>query len=285
MKAPFMKTENNSSKYYLLYIIALIPIILEGILTNNLKSFLLIILAIAIATLVAVGCQLIKKESIKAIIVEENILYALLITLLLPLNINIAIYSLILIIILSLVRIFSKAKAPIVPIAILLILIVSYLTGNSLSINDNHLLTFTNYFIGYTHSNLYINSILLIIIGYLILCANSIYKKDIFLYTSGIYIILIFILSLIKNDLSLYFYTNNLNLVLFSYAFIAPLSKYSSYTIKGKIVYSLLISMITFILTILNINYGVIIAILIANILHEYIDKYLEKLAKLVKKC
>lgn len=278
ISSPFLKTNNNLKKYIITYIISLIPILLYGVFTNGLKALLIILITILIASCVELVYRLVlKNDSFNLNSFLSINLYSILIAILLPLNLNLFLYSLILVIDLFLYKILNE-KIPLISFAFIVVIIMHLIFKNNLFVEQNELLNFNNHFIGYLNSNLFTSSIILSLLGLSVLCNNPVYKKDIAITCCLGYIILLFVLAIISNDLLKYFNSFIFSYNLFAFIFIAPISKNSCYTTYGKFIYSLIIIIISFIFTIFDIYYGCIIGIFIANILFKYIDEIILKL-------
>jgi Na+-translocating ferredoxin:NAD+ oxidoreductase RnfD subunit len=120
---------------------------------------------------------------------------------------------------------------------------------------------------GHSVGGLYSTNSFLIILSLIFLLTDTYYKKEIPLYSYGLYIIILMFTAIIKQDMSFFLLHICNSSVLFALVFIATLSLFSPYTKKRTLIYSVLIGLLIIPLSLyFNFNEGVYIAILIANI-------------------
>lgn len=268
MNKPYLKTNNDVIRYYFIYIIALLPLIIYGIFTNNFISFVFLGITLLMGNIIDITICYFKKEKLNNNDLLKNNLIYLLISLLTPTNINIFVYIGIFIITYSILKILNKKYFVIMPIILILIYEIILKT----KLDSNMILTFINYFLGYQNSHLFISSIFLNIVGLVILSTTNIYKKEIAIISSSLYLLFLFLTGIIFNNLDFYFNNYYISYNLFIFFFIAPFNYNSCYTKTGKILSSIIIAVISFISTIFNIFYGSLIAIFIINLMHNIID-------------
>ena len=248
MNKPYLKTNNDVIRYYFIYIIALLPLIIYGIFTNNFISFVFLGITLLMGNIIDITICYFKKEKLNNNDLLKN--------------------NLIFIITYSILKILNKKYFVIIPIILMLIYEIILKT----KLDSNMILTFINYFLGYQNSHLFISSIFLNIVGLVILSTTNIYKKEIAIISSSLYLLFLFLMGIIFNNLDFYFNNYYISYNLFIFFFIAPFSSNSCYTKTGKIISSIIIAVISFISTIFNIFYGSLIAIFIINLMHNIID-------------
>jgi Na+-translocating ferredoxin:NAD+ oxidoreductase RnfD subunit len=111
----------------------------------------------------------------------------------------------------------------------------------------------------------------------IILCNEEFYKKEIPLYTSIVFSACIIIYGIATNNVG--DILNNIfsNGILFSFIFIATDPLTSSYTVKGKIIYSIITGLVTFGLFLIYPPLSALGGILFASICHDTLDKLTER--------
>ncbi len=92
MNKPYLKTNNDVIRYYFIYIIALLPLIIYGIFTNNFISFVFLGITLLMGNIIDITICYFKKEKLNNNDLLKNNLIYLLISLLTPTNINIFVY-------------------------------------------------------------------------------------------------------------------------------------------------------------------------------------------------
>ena len=268
------------SYYIALSLLLVFSIYKNGILLyqNNLINFKNIFIPLyfyLISIIISIIVSFIYKEKY-----PENILISLILASTISINTNYFIYPILLFVVLFIFK-YLKLKTKFVfnDLSIMHLLLLLSLLINSYSyLNIGEKLNKFNYslfdiFIGKGVSSLATSSLLLVIIAFIILCVNKFYKKEIAISSSISFILLSLLYILIfKNN-------NYLNILLngtvyFSFVFIAPHIYVSPFTNKGKIIYGLLIGILTFILTLL-LNYieASFISIFIISLFIPLIDK------------
>ncbi len=283
-------------RYYLVIIILTIYATYKnGILLYNkklinfvyiFKPLLLILLSLSISYLITfLYKKYIKKEkySIKS---DYNPIFIALIVFCLPININIF-YYLIFIVIFNIVKLFLNIKINyyammklIIILAIILLNKYNYQNIYELSIETN-LSTFDMFF-GKAIGGIATSNILLLIICYIILCTLINYKKEIPLISFVSYFLTLIVFCLIFNQ-NIIINIKDMICSEFIYAIIliATISFYSPILRNQRIIYSILIGILSFTFNkIFNIYEGVFIAILITSIIFSIINYVKEKKEK-----
>ena len=292
MNAPYIKTKNSISKLINTYYLAIIPLIIYGIYKNGyllykekyisfigiFKPLLICIVAIICGFIVEViEKKLIKRQRVD-VLNSFNILNGLIFALLVPINVNIFIYFLIVIIGLVVVKIITKYinfnEISFIYLAIIVIfgLYNLDLLSNSYEANNEIVWSFMDYLFGRGVGALCCTNNILILLSYFILRTNIAYKKD-------IPIIILSTITIIISIYGLIFSFNGLIPILFSgfnvfgSVFVATSFLSSSYTKKGKGVYSILIGIVTSILIIVfKCYYAIFISILLVSFASKLFD-------------
>ncbi len=257
-------------------IILLIPFILYGIYKNGIliynKDLInegLIFKNIYI-TLISIVIKIIYDLiKYKKIIINYDLVYLILISMIIPYKTNILIYTIVLIISYILSKLIEKYfKCNQVCLIFLIIYLINGLITNNYSFNnlleDKFTYSFSIFDIlmGRSIGGISSTSILFSLISYIYLVNTLYYKKDIPLTINITYIILAFIYYLItKEDIII-----NSELI-FSSIFIATLPKFTPYKERNQKIYGICIGILTFILYIIFNNIWVIyLSILIISL-------------------
>ena len=293
-----MKNKNPIQKIIAKYIIALLPLIIYSIykngylpytknLINFFKALTPIILPIGsylTALVIEMFFQLKNGSKNANQAMKESFLplYALLIACIVNPNINIFLYFGILSLSLILIKFISKIKsitinqvalAKVIYIVVAIVLTTNtyhnaYESSISQSLNN------IDFFFGRSIGAMATTNIFLIIVGYIFLCSSNVYKKEIPIYIITGYLTLAVITAIINKDPNLIFSYMFANSILFCAVFIAPETTSSSYTKKGKLLYALLIAVLSFIfITYVSSDNGAFISLLIASVFAKPIDK------------
>lgn len=241
---------------------------------NIFKPLLLVLISIIIPYLINfIYYKEIKKDNYNFKEDYTSIFMAL-ITLTLPLNINIFLY-LFIIIIFSILKLFYKIEYfnyyNLIKLLIILVLFIigkySYLTIYDLNIETN--LSTLDLFLGRGIGGLATTNILLLFICYLIMLLNNSYKKEIPVISIVSYFIILILFDIVfKNNVILDIKNLISSEFIFACIFIATISFYSPIKSKEKIIYSIILGILSFIFNkIFNIYDGVFIALLITNLI------------------
>lgn len=293
-----MKTSNyrkkaniNTINYY--YILALIPLIIFGFYKNGIKLYFMDLVSIyglfkplifslggfLIGCLVNIIYNKMKHKKINKNIIFEDFypVYGVLIASVISINTNIYLFLSVSFLLLYITKYFNKPKLNVVALISLVIILLMNISGNftfsniyELS-NDFHLDPM-DYLLGRGSGGINTTCSGLLIISLCFLTNKYFYKKEIPLYSSVVFIILITILGLVQKDLpgimdNIFAYGT-----LFSFIFIASDSLTSSYTEAGKIIYSLIVGLFTFLFFLIEPTLAALGGILVASLLSEIID-------------
>lgn len=292
----FIKSKLNIKKTNRTLLLSLIPLLITGFYKNGIKLYklgyvnflgllkplLIDLLGFIIGILVnLIYEKIIKKQkvNINNLITESFYpYYGLLISSLISINTPYYLFIIVTFIILLISKFIKKNNINYVALAtLIIILIMNFTTGFTyLNIyeqtNTLHLEPL-DYFLGLGSGGINTCNILFLIISIIILFKEDFYKKDIPIVAIITYLLFIIIYGIYKQDIILVLDSIFSNGILFSFIYVAPLFEYSPVSTKGKIIYAILIGLITFILYLVYPALAVLGGILLASLCTKYIDK------------
>lgn len=261
-----------NTKYLVIQnICLLIPLILYGIYKNGylikqkglintfyiFKPLYLIVISIIIKILI----DLIKDKKIN---IDYNLVYVILIPMIMPYNINILLYTICFIILYILSNILEKYikfnKVCFIYLVIILINFIfnEYTFQSILEQNYTYNFNFIDLLMGRSIGGISSTSILFSLLAYIILLNNYYYKLDIPFIINITYLSLTIIYFIFTNN-NTYLINNDL---IFGSIFISSLPEFSPYKRNVQILYSIIIGIISFIL---SITFNSIISIYLAT--------------------
>jgi len=297
MNNVYLRSKENLKTIIIRYIIALLPLIAAGFYKNGIKLYTnglvsaldifkpLIFDITGFGTGVMVNIiytKFIKKQSIQGCVFSSFLpLYGLLIASIISINTNILLFFIVTFVMLFISRFMKDTKVNIIALTSLLIILITKLISNFTFLNiyeqtNTLTLNYLDYLIGRGSGGINTSHVLLLIISLLILFNMKSYKKEIPLYSTIFYSLFMIGYCIYKNSVDLILDNIFANGILFCFVFIATDSLSSSYTNKGKFVYSLVISGATFGLYLIYPPLSALGGIVIASICHEVIDKICE---------
>jgi len=207
------------------------------------------------------------------------ILYGVVIGMIMPISTNILVFTLALIGLLFLsnyletkisFNVICMAKLILV---LLLLLLNIYEYANTVELTKEYAFSFIDIIFGRGIGGVCSSSLIWIVIGFSYLLTDYYYKKQIPIYALISYVVVTLITGLIIQDFGIVLNSIFASSVWFAFVFIAPISQFSSYTLKGKIVFGILIGVISALLTLIIGSFeSAILAILIASIFKDLID-------------
>ena len=271
----------NNKNILFRYFISLIPLILYGIYKNGLllissfgikytlKSILIIILPLIINLLF----NFLKEKKVN---ITYNTFYWACIGLFIPPSINMPIYTISLLIfnLLALFKAYKVNWPLIFKLCLILVLIIidkySYL--NILETISQYSFSIIDYIFGRSVGGIASTSIIWAVTSYIILASSGYYKKDIPIIFATVYILLGIIRILFGVD----FYTvfSNFGGIFIAVMIYGAHNIFSPYLPKARIVYSVLLAIISFFFSILFKYEGVFISILLMNFISILISKF-----------
>ncbi len=219
----------------------------------------------------------------------SNRFYGLLFSLILPISTKVYIGLLFIsILILFNALVLEKKDSSFNFIALFKILLVlvlklfnSYNYANLLESSNRYIYSFVDTLIGFNESGIFTSCSILIIICFIVLCFDRYYKKEIPLYSYSIYAIMLFLYALKEQNMLIFLNHLLASDVLFCLVFIAPLSSLSPYLKGRKVLYSIVIGILTLPLSIyFNYHEGVYMALVISSSIELVLNVIENKLLK-----
>ncbi len=296
MNNVYLRSDYSIKKISYFIILSLIPLIIAGFYKNGIrlyqndlvglfglfKPLLITLLGFLIGIIVNLCYEsIIKKNKDKIsnkIFSSFHPVYGLIVASIISINTNIYLFIIITFILFLLSKFIKKTKINIIALtALVLIFIINLISSftflNIYEATKTFELSPLDYLIGKGSGGINTTYGLLLLISLIILGSKNYYKKMIPLFSTLTFTILIFGYAIYQNEIDLIFNNIFSNGILFSFIYVAtdPLS--SSYTMYGKLIYSLLLGVFTFIFFLIEPALAVLGAILLVSILHELIDK------------
>ncbi len=299
MNNVYIRSKDNLKNIMFKTILALIPLILAGFYKNGIKLYIndyvsfyamlkpLIfdLLGFIIGIIVnIIYSSIIKKDlSIKESCFSSfHPLYGILIASIISINTRIWLFSLVTFIFLLISKFINKNNINIIALTSLsLIFITKFIYGftflNVYEQSNTLNLVALDYLIGRGSGGINTSHVLLLAFSLIILCNIRTFKKEIPIYSSATYSLCMIVYCTLTNQIG--FILDNIfaNGILFSFVFVATDSLSSSYTNKGKIIYSIIIGIATFGLFLVYPPLSAMGGILIASICHKTIDNLVLK--------
>ena len=280
MNKVYFHSPNNYHTLTNIMLSLFIPFLMYGFYKNGISLYinkyvsLLMLFKPIFFVLIAIIISIIFSKINKTTFREEllpNIIIAMITTY----NTNVLIFA-ILLIICNIIKKYLKIN--IIPIYMLinyLILIIMKNTSflNYLELNNTFDYSLLDYLIGKSIGGISNTFIIMDIISLIILCSNINYKKYIPLVSLSIFYFLLFITSFIKGTFALNLFLNS-NL-LFAIIFICPLSLYSPYSKGACYIYGMLLGLLCFACSFLNLNMGIYLIILLLSLISPLLDKFI----------
>ena len=304
MNNGYLKSKDNIKNIMFKTILALIPLIIAGFYKNGLKLYLngyvsfyemfkpLIFALIGFLIGIIVNIiysTLIKKElkAKEACASSFHPLYGLLIASIISINTKVWLFTIITFISLLVSKFIKKDKINIIALVSLVIIFLTKMIYGFTFLNvyeqSNTLnLVALDYLIGRGSGGINTTHVLLLALSLIILCSIKTYKKDIAITSIIVYSACMIIYCIFTSQIGLILNNIFANGILFSFVFVGTDSLTSSYTSKGKIVYSTIMGISSFGLFLVYPPLSALGGIIIASISHQTIDRIVLK--KMVKK-
>lgn len=300
MNNKYIDSGQNIKKINLNILISLLPLILFGFYKNGIKLYYLglenfigmlkpLIFAISGFLIGLISSfiydRFIKKKDVLFFKDSLNTfypLYGVLIASIISINTNYILFVLVTFIVLFFSKFIKNNYLNVVSLAFLIILIIMNITSsftflNVYEINAILHLEPIDYFLGMGSGGVFATCAILLILSFIILCLKNYYKKEIAIISISTYIICIFIYGLFTSDLKLILESIFSNGLLFNFIYIAPLSMFSPSTYKGKVIYSILVGIVTFLLYLIKPELASIGAIFVLSLSSKILDKLVER--------
>lgn len=300
MSKVFIRDKINLKKINFIWFLAVLPMVLAGFYKNGIKLYnmklvsiygmfkplIFVIIGFIIGILVNIIYERIIKKS------KENLshaafssfhpFYGVLVASTISINTNLIIFSVCVFICFLISKFFNNSLVNSIALTSLLIILITDLLGDFSYLNvyekaNNLNLGALDYLIGRGSGGINTTHVILLIVSLIILGIQNFYKKEIPIYSSIVFLILITGYSIYKNmlgDILDIFFSNG---ILFSYVFVASDTLSSPYTQKGRVIYSLIIGIFTFGLYLVYPPLSALGAIVLASIASPTIDKICSK--------
>lgn len=295
----FIKSKLTIKKINIILLISLIPLIIAGFYKNGIKLYnlnyinilemfkplLISLIGYLLGILVNIIYDKIKKKhtSIKTLVLDSFYpYYGLLISSLISINTPYYLFIPLTFIVLLISKILNNKNINIVALTVLIIILIMNITSNFTYLNiyeqtNNLHLEPLDYFLGLGSGGINTSNILLLLLSTIILFKEDFYKKEIPIISTTIYLLLTIIYGIYKQDIILILDSIFSNSILFSFIYVASIFEYSPITKKGKIIYSILVGSITFILYLVYPSLASLGGILLSSICIKYINKIIER--------
>ncbi len=287
-----MKRRSLNTRLYLMYLIALLPLLMFGCYKNGVEVYMkgfvglyglakpLLLLSCSVLGAMIGGIlrewKNVKKFNFSLLDkIKGDVVEAVLVVAILPIDSNP-------LTILGITMAFGLflGKVKINKVALLYIVIegLNVLWGLNNFKNAYEINTVLNYngldlFFGSGTGGIFSTNVFLILLGYLFLSYNKLYKKEMVLASVATFLLLGSIPKMIGGqytEILPYIFGYN---VLFVLVFVAPNLYSSSYTLKGQIVSGILIGILCFAISFMTSYTAAVLAVLIASGLKGILDR------------
>ena len=282
MNKVYIHSKNTIDKYVLKYIYGLIPLVLYALYKNgivlynanliNFFSIFKVLYLIIISLIIYVIFSIITKRKLK---LNLELLSILIIPLFMPYSINLIIYSISLFILLFINHYLSKIlkynNISFIILGIILVLIIfnKYNYLNPIEQTNNYLYTFLDLLFGRNPGGIAASSIIIGLILIIYYSIFTIYKQNIAISS----IIAFLILTGILNNFNINSLLNS-NAIL-SFILIAPELKNTPVSLRGTIIYGIVVGIISALLCqFVSIYTGAFIAIFIVSFIYGILHKF-----------
>lgn len=300
-KAPFIHSGNSTKKIVLNYLLALIPLILYGFYKNGIflynkelilfsqifKALYLPLIGGTIFVLIDYIFYLFDKQKSKKYSIFNTfyIIYGIILGMIVQPRISTLLFIILIIfsaLLLKVLERFDKIKLNSVAVTKVLmsILLINFVSGSYQNVYESklaHDYSMFDLFFGSGVGGISITNIFLVLIGFVILCTNKFYKKEIPIYFIIPFLLLNLLYSLITKDFVGLYERLMANGVLFSVIYIAPLLPFTPYLKKGNKLFGLLLLLLFLIINIFVQTDSIMVAIVITTLFTPLINKKYEQ--------
>lgn len=289
-----IKDDTSIKKISLTYILSLLPLILYGFYKNGIylyikkyislpkmfKPLLLILIGFLIgASVNIIYLKLIKKSKdniIDIIFSSFHPIYGILIASIISINTNILLFSVVSFAVLFISK-FINNKINLISLSSLIIFFIMNILNKFTFMNiyeqsSSFKMNAIDYMFGRSSGGILTTNILLIVLSFIILYNSKVYKKNIAIYSSSVFILLTTIYCILTKNIGNIMNMLFTNGILFSFVYVATEPVSSSYTKYGKEIYGILVGILTFIFYLINPALSSLGGILIASIFNSLID-------------
>lgn len=289
-----IKDDTSIKKISLTYILSLLPLILYGFYKNGIylyikkyislpkmfKPLLLILIGFLIgASVNIIYLKLIKKSKdniIDIIFSSFHPIYGILIASIISINTNILLFSVVTFAVLFISK-FINNKINLISLSSLIIFFIMNVLNKFTFMNiyeqsSSFKMNAIDYMFGRGSGGILTTNILLIVLSFIILYNSKVYKKNIAIYSSIVFILLTTIYCILTKNIGNIMNMLFTNGILFSFVYVATEPVSSSYTKYGKEIYGILVGILTFIFYLINPALSSLGGILIVSIFNSLID-------------
>ena len=290
-----IKSDNSIKKSSFIYFLSLLPLFLFGFYKNGInlynKGYVNIygmfkpIIILLMGCLIGVSVNIIyekfikkNKDNLKDIIFSSfHPLYGILTACVASINTNLILFSFVTFGILFLSKFLKNTKINYVALSSLIIFFIMNLFGkfsflNVYEVSKNFNMNAIDYMFGRGSGGIFTTNIILLVISFIVLFYSKVYKRNIAVFSIITFVLLTVIYSIIINNPSNIMNMLFTNGILFSFIFISTEPVSSCYTKKGKIIFGVVVGVLTFLLYLVNSSLSSFGGILIASILNSIID-------------
>lgn len=277
-------SKNDLNAYYKFIFCLSIPFVFHGLYKNSLmvylestQFFLLVKPIISLVLSIGLGFLMDYKFN-KTKIISRFTAYSLLLWMVLPVNTPLWLYAIGLgLLIFSLL----KLKDFVHPIMLsklfcilILFLLSKYSYQNYYEASGLYAYSFTDLFFKNQVGGLATSNLLLVVIGFIVLLFNPLYKKNVSVPALACFIVVVLLFAIFKGGVSIYFEMMISASILFEMLMVATLNEYSSYTFKGQWLFGVFVGGVGALISLLALPYeGIAITVLIASIIKNFFDK------------
>lgn len=283
----YIHNNKNINSILKFYFLSLIPLILYGIYKNgillyqkNIIGFLEIFKPL-IFIIIPFVCHIIYNFLIKKkLSINFDTFSWVCLGLFVPPSLNVVLYLLMIIVGMFLDHFIGK-KFNVRILIKLIVMFIIYILGkysymNNLESITKYAYSFLDILWGRAVGGIFSTSIIYTIICFTILNFSKYYKTSIPLISILLIFLFDFIRLIFVKDINLVFL--NISGIMLAITLFGTELKYSPYSKKGMILYSIVLGVLTFIFSIFMPYEGVFLAILILSIVYKYFDKFIVSL-------
>ena len=286
MNNVYIHSHNDEKKYICFIMLLLFPFILYSIYKNGYllyKHHLITIIGIfkpLVMLVLAVICSFILTRIKKKDFISYELLLNVLFVVVTPPSTKLWLFSIFLFV-LNALYIFKKyhlVSLGMSLISILLLLLKRLSFENIFEKTIKHSYTLIDYLLGKGPGGLCNTLLIMSVISLIVLSFKYNYKRQIPLLGFSVYYVLSLITFIICGKFDYDIFLNNN--VIFAFIFLAPISLFSPYTRGGCYIYALLLGILCYLSSFINVNVGVYIVIFALSLLSPIFDKIIVKRRK-----
>ena len=273
--------KSNITNFLLkLMLCLLIPFIFFGIYKSGYRVYhngygnVFTIIKPLLYVLIAIIISFIKAKVFKKKFISYDLLSNILISLVIIPESNFFLATGLMLLV-NIINYFLKINS--ISLYMVILIIISMISKNYSYLNIfessiNHVYVLGDYLLGLGYGGISNTLLLMSLISLITLLCIKEYKKEIPITSFITYYLLLLIKLIFTHDLTSSFFINN-NLI-FAFVFIAPLSIYTPYSKKGCYIYGVLLGLITFAFSFLDLDLGVYLSILLLSLITKKTNKF-----------